>query len=594
MANTHGFEVVAELAPPVLLQMMQAAWKSGGTPGTPGTIPQNFNIPPGLQFGPYTVQDGQVQIPQSGLGVQMAPDVNGVELQFDLQVQVQLQNPPVAQAGMIGFDANATAKVPIGPLAGGINVGILLAGLPRANVNVTLPGGDPIAPDLDAYITDYVHQLYQADGPSFPHQVSQTGQSLIVYAVDATLDLYDDPTDPAHQIQVTFPAGQVQIAIPVHLKIYDIVNNQPNLAPDLLDPMGVEAQLVLTAALTEAPGSVSVNLPAAVVTVQNLVPAGPAYGNEGANYSANKAQLAIFVNLDTIISSSLQQQGQMLVQQLNAVSFNYPTVAQIETFIGDQFYQQLVGEGSLSIWTPETGGASPIQVNNVTVVVLSDALVIALNSTAGANAGLLTNFIPAGFSFAIALSGDQVISIIQQTIHSPQSEGGFGTTFPNPPMVFHNVDHHDVRLTSLTPSLTNAIHMSGDVTVINAILGSIDVDASFDVDIGLDWRNNPDGSQMLHADPGTPDVHLSGLAWLLSILIGLITFGVVGVIIAIVVTVIVQNIASRIGSSLVVNQVTNTVTGIGAWPSELIGIGTIDSQFENPITISPDGLLFGG
>ena len=46
MANTQGFEVVAELGLPTLLKMLQAAWKSGGTPGTPGVIPQNFNIPP--------------------------------------------------------------------------------------------------------------------------------------------------------------------------------------------------------------------------------------------------------------------------------------------------------------------------------------------------------------------------------------------------------------------------------------------------------------------------------------------------------------------------------------------------------------------
>ena len=100
-------------------------------------------------------------------------------------------------------------------------------------------------------------------------------------------------------------------------------------------------------------------------------------------------------------------------------------------------------------------------------------------------------------------------------------------------MRFHNVDGHDVDLKRLDPSLTTAIHMSGDVTVINAVLGSIDVDASFDVDIGLDWQTNPDGTQMLHADPGTPDVHLSALAWLVSILIGFITFGVVGAIIAV-------------------------------------------------------------
>lgn len=595
MANTQGFEIVAELTPPVLLQMMQAAWKSGGTPGTPGVIPQNFNIPPGLMFGPLTIQDGQVQIPESGLGVQMATDVNGVELQFDLQIQIQLQNPPVPSVGMFSINANVAAKVPIGPLPGQVNVAMLLTGLPRANVTASLPGGDPVAQNLNSFITDFVHQEYQANGSAFPHHIDQSNQNLVLYTCNISIDLYDDQSDPAHEIQVTFPAGQIQIAIPIHLKIYTIVPTSSN-APFLNDPMGVEAQLVLTADLVEAPGSVSANLAAAIVTVQNLAPAGPAFGDEGPNYTANLATLAQQgIPLDTAIEISLQQQGQNIVQNLSPITFNYPTQSQIETFIGDQFYQQLTAEGSLSVWTPQASGSSaPVGINDVTVQALANALAIALNKSAGSNAGLLVNFVPAGMSFAIALSGSEVISIIQQTIHSPQSQGGFGTTFPNPPMRFHNVDGHDVDLKRLDPSLTTAIHLSGDVTVINAILGSIDVDASFDVDIGLDWQNNADGTQMLHADPGTPDVQLSGLAWLVSILIGFITFGVVGAIIAIVIMVIVTNIASRIGGSLVTNQVTNEVTGIGALPSQLIGIGTIASQFQNPITITPDGLLFGG
>ena len=595
MANTQGFEIVAELTPPVLLQMMQAAWKSGGTPGTPGVIPQNFNIPPGLAFGPLTIQDGQVQIPEAGLGVQMAPDVNGVALQFDLQIQVEFQNPPVPSASMIALDANVTAKVPVGSLPGQINVAMLLTGLPRGNVSVTLPGGDPIAPNLDGYITDFIHQLYTANGPNFPHHEDMSNQDLVLYTANASIDLYDDPQDPAHQIQVAFPPNQLAITVPIHLKIYQIVAKSAQ-APALSDPMGVEAQFLITADLVENPGSVSANLPAAQVQVQNIVPAGPAYGNEGPHYTANKATLAsVFIPLDTAISTALQQQGQRMIQNLQPVTFDYPTETQIENFIGDQFFQQLTAEGSISVWTPETpGGPTPVQLTDVTVQALTDALAIAINSSPGSNASLLTNFVPAGMSFAFALSGTEVLNIIQQTIHSPVSQGGFGPTFPNPPMRFHNVDGHDVDLKRLDPSLTNAIHMSGDVTVINAVLGSIDVDAGFDVDIGLDWKDNVDGTQMLHADPGTPDVHLSALAWLVSILLGFITVGVVGVIVAVVVMVVVTNIASSIGGSLVKNQVTNAVTGISALPSELIGIGTIASKFENPITIAPDGLVFGG
>jgi hypothetical protein len=96
------------------------------------------------------------------------------------------------------------------------------------------------------------------------------------------------------------------------------------------------------------------------------------------------------------------------------------------------------------------------------------------------------------------------------------------------------------------------------------------------------------------ADSGEPDVDLSLLAWILSFLIGFITFGLVGGIIAIVVLIIVESIATRIGGALVRDNVTNQITGLGAWPSQLRRIGTVDARFENPIVIAPDGIVFAG
>jgi hypothetical protein len=136
--------------------------------------------------------------------------------------------------------------------------------------------------------------------------------------------------------------------------------------------------------------------------------------------------------------------------------------------------------------------------------------------------------------------------------------------------------------------------MEGDVTVIDAILDSIDVDASFEEDVGLHWEDNPDGTQRIVSDPGEPDVDLSLLAWIVSFLIGFITLGLVGGIIGLVVMMIVEGIAERIGGSLVRNSITNQVEGIGAWPSELVHIGDVDSRFENPIDISSEGIVMAG
>jgi hypothetical protein len=524
----------------------------------------------------------------------MATDVNGVELKFGLQIQVEIQNPPVPSAQMVSVTADVRAKAPVGTIADTVNVGILFTGLPRANVTPTLTSGDPIGPSIDTYIAEFVHQMYVNDGPAFPHTITRTNQTISylgfnAYQVDAFVELFDDSSNPALRIEVTRVGSELKVRIPIHLRIYNIVK-LIGLAPTLLSPMGVEARLVITAPFTADPstGTYRAQLPAAMVTVEGLTAASE---NEGANYNSNKALLGS--TLDTMLISQLTLEGQNMVQKMQPIQIDVPTVAEIEAGIGDVFHQQLVEQGSLAVWSPQTNGAAPVDVNNVTPKALADALAIAINAGGGADANALDNFVPAGLQLAIAIDGGKVLSIIDETIHRPESEGGFGPDFP--PKHFTNVNDHEADLTRLNVSLINgAIHMEGDVTVIDAVLGSIDVDASFEVDVGLHWEDNADGTQRMVSDPGEPDVDLSLLAWIVSFLIGFITLGLVGGVIAIVVLIIVESIATRIGGTLVRDNVTNQVTGIGAWPSQLHRIGTVQARFENPIFIAPDGILFAG
>jgi len=593
MADTHGFDIVAEVTPAMLVQVFQAAWKSGGNPGGGGVIPEYFDIPPGTMVGPYTLQDGQVQIPQNELDLTMAPDVNGVDLKFGLHFQVHIQNPPVPSLSMLTITADGHAKAPVGTLPNSVNVGILFAGLPQGNVTATLTSGDPSTPNnLDQYLAEYVHQQYQNDGAAFPHNVTQKDQplgalGLTAYLADVYVDLFDDPTDVTHQIQVSRPPGQVKISIPIHMKIYNIRKTN-SLAPDLQDPMGIEAQMVITATFIQSPGLIQAKLSTAMVTVENIT---PAPGLEGVNYTANNG--ALFGTLPTFISAQLQQQGQTMVQGMGDITIQFPTVAQIEAVIASALYQQLVAQGSLGVWTPQTQQGSPVQVNDVTTLATAQFLAIAINKTNAANIGAMGSFVPANRIFAIAISGPKVLAIINDSIHSPESQGGFGPNFP--PKTFNNVDGHTAKLTRLDISLiAGAIHMDGDVTVVNAILGSIDVDTSFTEDTGLHWEDNPDGTQRIKSDPGQPNVDLSLLGWIISFIIGFITLGLIGGLVVLIVMLIVKGIAENIGSKLIVNNVTNQVEGIGAWPSELVKIGSVQSKFENPIDIEPDGMVMAG
>lgn len=580
MANTRGFEIVAELTPAALLNMLQAAWTNTTL------FPKNVDIAPGA-FGGFMVRGGQVQLPLAGLDVQLSPP-SALRLGFGLDIQIELQNPPVPSAALIAFSARASVEIPLGPIAGQKDVALLFGALgPTDPASVTLPGGNPITANLAAYVADFVHQMYELDGTVFPHRIAQAHQSMLAYTFDADLDLYDDPANPAHRIQTALVmvggAQQLEVVIPIHLRLSNLTKTI-SFAPDLHPFMGIEAQLVLTSTDLQLAGPVSVDLSKANVVVRNLMPAGPDYGDEGPNYIANRTIVAPFGDLDSLLATNLQNQAKtQFVSKLVPFSFAFPSTSDIQAFIATALHDNLAARPPFEVWP---GNAKPpVALNDVAVRALPDALAIAINATPGADIGLLDNFVPAGRSFAIAISAARTLLMIEQAINDK---------FPALPVVLH-VKGHDVRLKSLTPSLSNFLHFAGDVTVIDAILGSIDVDAGYDVDVGLAWLP-PDaaGAQKLKPDVHEPDIHLSTLAWILGLLLGFLSGGVIGLVIGIVVLEIVKHIASTIGGALVTDEVSGAVDGLQAWPSPLGTVGDVQSAFENPIAISPDGLLIGG
>ena len=436
MPDTHGFDVVAELTQAALLKMVQQAWVTD-------LLPKNLTVGP-QTIGAFPILGAQAQVPEAGLDVKLVPSTT-LNVIFNVDIQVQLQNPPVPSAGVIEIDAQVSVPVPVGSLPGKQDVALLFASLPPADPNnVTLAGGDPIEAHLHDYITEFVHKQFQANGPEFPHTISQTNQSLVLYTYDAQADLMDITGDPAHEIAVNFPVSQgqqqLQIAIPLHLKIFNIQTSSP-FAPALVSPMGVEAQLVLTTNLVHAPGSGSVaaDLSAATVAVQNLVPAGPDYGVEGPNYVQNRTTLS-FINLDTAVASALQSQGQTIVATLQPVAFSYPKPADIQQFIAEQVRQTLQARGSTEIWPGMAAVPPQLQVTTVGVTITPDVLIIAVNANPGSDITQIGSFVsPAGL-FAVAISGQKTMAMLNAAITQQ---------FPTLPVILHNIGGHDVRLKSL-------------------------------------------------------------------------------------------------------------------------------------------------
>ncbi|HEY7878167.1 MAG TPA: PKD domain-containing protein, partial [Gemmatimonadaceae bacterium] len=518
----------------------------------------------------------------------MDPGVNGVQVTLAAEVQAHIQNPPIPSAGFFDIETDITARVPIGVFPGTIQVGAMLDAIPRANVSATITSGDPIPAITNDAVAEYVHQKY-LDGTIKDHY-AQNGVSFGGFTADAWLDVYDDLSKPNHHITVV-PAGpgQITVLIPVHLKLSNCSAPAPS-------PMGVVANIAITSPLTSSPGLVTAPIATAGTVAIAGFAAAPAndpeigsYDSEGSNYSL---AVSFFPALATALQAQLTTRAQAMVAAVGDISVVVPTDAQIEDFIAGQAWKAITGRGDIALWTPTPPPGGGVAVTDVKPLALADAMAFCLNNPAG-DTSVIANFIPAARSCAIAIDGAKVLQIIDQQIHRPESEGGFGPSFP--PKTFNNIDGHDAKLTSLTISLIpGSIHIEGDVTVVNAIADSIDVDASFSADAGLQWDDNPDGTQMIKPFViGDPDVDLSLLAWIVSFLLGFITLGLVGGIVALVVMAVAEGVAEKIGGVIIRDDVTGQIEGVGAWPQTLEGIGTVTARFENPVGIDATGILFG-
>lgn len=584
MPNTAGFQVVAEVDTSVLNQLLVAAYES--TSDT--NLPHSIAIPAGTAFGPYVLSDGTVNIPESGLSATPDPSNNAIDLGFgDTEIQVDVQNPPVPSLSMLSMTANLSIVAPLGVFPVGsnpFNVGLNFTGLPISDVSVTLTS-DPIGPVTPQLLQDWV-QARWADG-TIPHTIDLGQQNLGPAAGDVTIYMLNDASLPGGegQISVTMPTtSEVQVTLPFHFYV-------TNLTPAPLEsPMGCLGAIVLTQTLVTAPGSISADLATANVScAASSIQPWPGSPTESSNYTFDATAAGVYgVNLAQVIAGSVQAAVPSHLAPLGTVTVDVPTTSDIESFIASEIQTHLQSVGQLALWTPNTGGNVSIQ--NVTPQALTDGLAICLNSGPGANASSLTSsFIPPGSDFAIGLSADFVNQLISQHIHD-----SFGANFPSTPFQM-TVSGHSVTLNSLSVTLgTGEFNANGDATVHNAIAGSIDVDVGFWANIGLSWVAGPSGTQQVQPTTLGSGTSVSAWYWILGILLGGFLGGPIGLVVTIICLGIANSVANSIGSDVITNNVTNQVEGIGAWPQQVEGIGTVASQFTNPIGIDPTGLVFSG
>jgi hypothetical protein len=568
MANTGGFEVVAEITKPVVDEILRAARKSN-------VIPQGFTDTDPIAFGPYLTRRVEVVVPEAGLGCELLPATNSVRVNVPVEIDVEIQNPPVPSTSLFEMTADLRIDAPLGPIPGEEpKVGVLTRGIGPSQVGATVTSGDPIPPITESLIAEYVHARWEAE--TVPHVVQLSGVSHGGRTFDVHFQTFDDETDASKRITVSVVGTQVTVSIPCALQLSNITGVSP-LPPS---PLAVVARLELVTQLDVQPGRVRTDLGAATVTVTDL---GPGAGLGGANYSA----VSGFVG--PLIETQLRLRATAVAQAVGVISVDVPTVAQLERFIADQLHARVAAQPDIGIWTPDLS-SNDIDVRDAVPKVLADVVAVAINSTPGADVTWIDDFVPAGAGFAVALDGDKVIALVREQRDKPEDDGGLGGIPQRREVEGKQVDIHrlDFHLR------TGAIRGEGDVTVIDAVAGSIDVDASFWADIGLRWKDADDGGQELEPFVIDDDVSLSAGAWIVMVILGFVIGGLIIGIVLLVVYLVVEGIAESVGSSVIDDETTGQVRMLGAWPSTLDGIGDVRSRFENPVVIEPDAIVFAG
>lgn len=565
MANTGGFDVVAEISEGTVDQILLAARKSN-------VIPQGFEESNPIAFGPYLTEQVDVVIPEAGLSADLLPASNSVRINIPVQIDVQVQNPPVPSASLFNMTADLRVDAPLGTIPGQApKIGVLTQNIGPAQVGATLTSGDPIPPITEALIAEYVHARWEAE--TIPHVVQQTGVSFGGRTFDVHFQTFDDENIAAKRISVVVLGNDVTIGIPCALQLSNITGTAP-LPPS---PLAVVARLTLATQLDVQPGRVRANLATATVTVEDLA---PGEGIGGTNYSP----VAAFVG--PLIETQLQQRATAVAQAVGLISVDVPTVTQIESFIAAQLHAKVAAQPNIGLWTPDFSGAE-VTVNDATPKVLAGAVAIAINARSGADISQIDDFIPAGDGFAVAMLGAKVIELIEARVDQPQPEGLGGIPQTR------TVEGKEVRIHRLDFTLrSGAIRGDGDLTVVDAVAGSIDIDAGFWADIGLRWVDEADG-QKVEPFVVDDDVSLSAGAWIVMIILGFVFGGLIIGVVLLVVYLVVEGIADSVGAEVIEDE-TGQVKALSAWPTTLDGIGDITSRFENPIVIEPGAIVFSG
>ncbi len=159
----------------------------------------------------------------------------------------------------------------------------------------------------------------------------------------------------------------------------------------------------------------------------------------GGNVSHLRGTRRLGPEVDGIVVEHIRRQGIAFLAQLGNLAVSVPTMSSIEDALATLIQTELATADHITIWPPKDSGSLPLTINDVTVKVLSDALVLAVNRDAGADDNALGNILAAAIWHLLFANGVQNAFETQKRLENP----------------FHRYhgDDHDFDLKSLSLSL---------------------------------------------------------------------------------------------------------------------------------------------
>lgn len=374
--NLHRFETLLQLSRDYLQQVVDADREN-----VQAQLQRTIVLEP-QPLGDFQVEFGTLNIVEGSVQVSLDSETEEALLgltpvQVDLNVVVQSGTPEESRY-LYSLAANVEIRggvdeITLGGGATRIGVGLVTKDLTLDQVSVNIVTGHPLDDHglLEFLIRDRIRLiLAEMENPTPPANADFGGVFSANFSVEILNDLGGDEAD---QIRPIVAGDQIELNVPVVIRWSQIESDL-----DLASPMGVQAQLSLTAPFSgpsqDPQGVIAARFKSSGEVMVDQIQ--PVDGIAGENYVQNQQQFPI----QELVNFALLQIGQTFLKNLGDMMVDVGTVVDIETLVRLRLHQELTTADALPLWTrPMDEGFQALAIR-----ILPDTLAVGVNPLNGA------------------------------------------------------------------------------------------------------------------------------------------------------------------------------------------------------------------